>query len=400
MNKKSKVLVSCLTVCMLCLNTAAVFGEDATAAAAPTTQPSTAIQVDAKAAILMEPSTGKVVYEQNSNERLAPASVTKIMTLLLIYDAVAQKKISWDDVVSVSDHAASMGGSQIFLEPGEKQTVKDLTKSIAVASANDAAVAMAEYIGGSEEGFVDLMNRKAAELSMTNTHFENACGLDTDNHLTTALDIALMSRELMNKYPDVREYTTKWQDTITHKTKRGDEEFGLTNTNKLIKWYDGATGLKTGSTGKALYCLSATAERNGLNLIAVIMAAPDPTVRFREAMKLLDYGFANFAISFGEPAGKVMGSVKVYKGETEEINAVVKNDVQALVEKGTTDPIEPKVQLVEAISAPFEAGAKVGEIVYMYRGKEVGRSDLVAEAAVKKAGLPHMIGKLMIKWFE
>lgn len=203
----------------------------------------TDLGLQSKSSILMEADTGTVIYEQNSHEKLAPASVTKVMTLLLIYEAVGDGKIKWDDMVTVSEHAAGMGGSQVFLEPLEQQTVADMTKCIAIASANDAAVAMAEYIGGSEEGFVELMNQKAKELGMEDTNFVNACGLDVDGHITSANDIALMSRELITKYPQVTEYTTTWQDSIVHKTRKGESEFGLTNTNKLLKWYDGATGL-------------------------------------------------------------------------------------------------------------------------------------------------------------
>lgn len=364
----------------------------------PTTQNS--LNVNAKSAVLMEPLTGKVIYQQNAHDKLAPASVTKIMTLLIIYDSIAQNKIKWDDVVTVSEHAASMGGSQIFLEPNEKQTVETLTKSIAIASANDAAVAMAEYIGGSEDGFVTMMNEKAKALGMNDTHFENACGLDTDNHLMSAYDIALMSRELMNKYPEITKYTTTWQDTIKHVTKKGEQEFGLTNTNKLIKWYNGATGLKTGSTGKALYCLSGTAERNGLNLIAVVMAAPDPKIRFQEVMKMLDYGFANFQTVSGEPVGKAVGKINIFKGVEETVDVVVKDEVKILTEKGSKDKIESKVEILPGISAPFKAGTKAGEIIYYYNNEEVGRSDLITSNAVKKAGIDYMLQKLLIKWFE
>ena len=210
------------------------------------------LDINAKSAVIMEPMTGKILFQKNQDEMFAPASVTKIMTLLLIYDSVSQKKINWDDSVVISEHAASMGGSQIFLEPNERQKVSELTKSIAIASANDAAVAMAEFIGGSEENFVQMMNNKAKELGMNNTVFKNACGLDTEGHIMSAKDIAIMSRELLKNYPDIKKYTTTWQDTIIHTTKKGDTEFGLTNTNKLIKWYEGATGLKTGSTGNAM----------------------------------------------------------------------------------------------------------------------------------------------------
>jgi len=358
------------------------------------------LNVDAKSAILIESSTGKVIFEQNSDEKLAPASVTKIMTLLLIYESISNGKIKWDDMVTVSEHAASMGGSQIFLEPMEKQKVSDLTKSIAIASANDAAVAMAEFIGGSEEGFVSMMNEKAKSLSMTNTHFENACGLDTENHLMSARDIAIMSRELITKYPDIKKYATTWQDTIVHNTKKGTEEFGLTNTNKLIKWYNGATGLKTGSTGKALYCLSGTAEKNGLSLIAVVMAAPSPKVRFQEVMKMLDYGFANVNIVKGEPKGKVIGNINVYKGDKENVNVIVSEEISILTVKGNKEQIEPKVEIIDSINAPFEKGTKAGEIIYYYQDKEVGRTDLITEEGAEKAKLTDILQKLMIKWFE
>jgi len=358
------------------------------------------LNVNAKSAILMESSTGKVIFEQNPDEKLAPASVTKIMTLLLIYDNISNGKIKWDDMVTVSEHAASMGGSQIFLEPMEKQKVSDLTKSIAIASANDAAVAMAEFIGGSEDGFVAMMNEKAKSLSMTNTHFENACGLDTENHLMSARDIAIMSRELMTKYPDIKKYATTWQDTIVHSTKKGTEEFGLTNTNKLIKWYNGATGLKTGSTGKALYCLSGTAEKNGLSLIAVVMAAPSPKVRFQEVMKMLDYGFANVNIVKGEPKGKIIGNINVYKGNKENVNVIVSEEISILTVKGNKDQIEPKIEIIDSINAPFEKGTKAGEIIYYYQDKEVGRTDLITEEGAEKAKLTDILQKLMIKWFE
>lgn len=376
-------------ICSL-LITAPVQAE--TGAAAP-------LQVNAKSAVLMEPTTGMVLLEQNAHEKLPPASVTKVMTLLLIYEAIGQEKIGWEDIVTVSEHAASMGGSQIFLEPNEKQTVRDLTKSIAVASANDAAVAMAEFIAGSEESFVNAMNSKALALGMKNTSFVNACGLDADGHLTTAYDIALMSRELITKYPEIFEFTKIWQDTIIHKTNKGESEFGLTNTNKLIKWYEGATGLKTGSTGKALYCLSGTAERNGLQLIGVVMASPDYKTRTLEVMKMLDYGFANYAIIQGEPAGKAVGQVEVQKGIEEKVNAVIKSEIKLLIKKGEKNTIDSKVELIPMVKAPFEKGEKVGEIIYSFQGKEVGRCDLVAANGVEKAKLSHMLKKLAEKWF-
>ena len=250
------------------------------------------VTVTAPSVLLMEASTGKVLYEKDADTRRPPASVTKVMTILLIYDALSAGKIHKEDVVTTSEYAASMGGSQVFLEAGEEQTVDTLLKCIVVSSANDACVAMAEYISGTEEAFVQQMNERARGLGMENTVFKNCNGLDTDGHVTTARDIALMSRELITKYPDVYEYTKIWMDTIVHKTKKGEEEFGLSNTNKLIRQYSYATGLKTGSTGEAKFCLSATAQKDGIDLIAVIMAAPDVKTRFADAQTLLNYGFS------------------------------------------------------------------------------------------------------------
>lgn len=359
------------------------------------------LEINAKSAILIEQTTGEVLYEFNADERLSPASVTKVMTLYLIYEAVASGKISWEDKVTTSEYAASMGGSQIFLEAMEQQTVEDMTKSIAIASANDAAVAMAEFIGGTEQGFVNMMNQKAKELGMENTNFENACGLDlnTTNHYMSARDIAIISRALLTEYPEVTKFTTTWQDTITHSTSKGETEFGLTNTNKLLKWYDGATGLKTGSTEKALYCLSGSATRNGTSLIAVVMAAPDPKVRFQEVMTMLDYGFANYEVLSTEDAGKVVGTANVYKGKEETVNAVVENAVSIVIKKGNAQEITSNINIVEGLKAPIEQGSKIGEIIYFYDGEEVGRSNLIAEKTIEKSTLSDTFMKLILKWF-
>lgn len=354
------------------------------------------LQLESKSAVLMEQSTGTVIYEKNSHDAMPLASVTKVMTLLLIYEAEESGKFEWTDTVQISDYAASMGGSQVFLEPGETQTAADLTKCIAIASANDGAVAMAEFIAGSEEGFVEKMNQRARELGMENSVFKNACGLDVEGHVSSAYDIAIMSRELMGRFPEIQEYTTTWMDTITHKTKKGEAEFGLTNTNKLIKWYEGATGLKTGSTGKALYCLSGTAERDGLNLIGVVMAAPDYKTRFQEVMKLLDYGFANYVVEKGYPVGQDMGLITVEKGTKEEVNAVVKDEISVLMDKGSKAEWETKIEILPSVKAPIAQGSKVGEMVYMLEGKEAGRVDLVALESVDKAGV-HTILERMIK---
>lgn len=357
----------------------------------------TDLGLKSKSAILMEASTGDILYEQNSDEKLPPASITKIMTLLLIYEAERDGKIKWDDKVTVSQHAASMGGSQVFLEEGETQTAADMTKCIAIASANDAAVAMAEYIGGSEDGFVELMNSRAKELGMDNTEFKNACGLDTEGHITTAKDIALMSKELIKNFPDIIKYTTTWQDTINHTTRKGTTEFGLTNTNKLIRWYDGATGLKTGSTGNAKYCLSATDDKNGMELIAVIMAAPDNKSRFSEAIKLLDYGYANYAVVSGAKKGDSAGEIPVSKGEHETVLLEVSEDINAMIQKGGSEP-EIVYELTESLQAPIEKGVKAGEAVYMLDGQVIAKADVITSEAVERASLPTVAERLLKSW--
>lgn len=356
------------------------------------------LTLSSKSAVLMDGATGTMLYEKNAHEAMPPASVTKVMTLLLIYEAEKDGKFEWEDMVQVSEHAAGMGGSQVFLEPGETQTAADMTKCIAIASANDAAVAMAEFVAGSEEAFVERMNRRAEELGMKDTHFVNACGLDVDGHVTSAYDIALMSRELMMNFPEIRDYTTTWQDSITHKTRKGETEFGLTNTNKLIKWYEGATGLKTGSTGKALYCLSGTAERDGLELIAVVMAAPDFKVRFQEVMKLLDYGFANYSAEKGLPEGEEVTRIPVTKGKRNDVSAVVKEEISMLVKKGGAGDWETRTEVLPSLDAPVAKGEKVGELVYLINGEEVGRTELITAEDAPKATIQTMLQRMIGKW--
>ncbi|MCL2577622.1 MAG: D-alanyl-D-alanine carboxypeptidase [Defluviitaleaceae bacterium] len=357
------------------------------------------VSIDAKASLLMEAETGKILHEFNAHEKLAPASVTKVMTMLLIYEALAQERIKWDDIVTVSAHAASMGGSQIFLEQEERQSVRDLTKSIVIASANDAAVAMAEFIAGSEEAFVTQMNNKARALGMENTIFKNSCGLDVDGHYTTAHDIALMSRELILKYPEVFEYTKIRLDKIMHRTARGEEEFGLTNTNRLIRSYSGATGLKTGSTSQAMYCISATAEKEGMQLIAVVLAAPDPVIRFDGAMKLLDFGYANFALIAKEETGTPMGEIQIFKGETEASPVVIKEQVNMLAPKGKHIVLDSEVKIFDPLDAPVSQGHAAGEVIYTWEGEEVGRSQLIIPQEIPKASVTTMTERLFRRWF-
>ena len=357
------------------------------------------LSLESRSALLMDAATGTILFEKNSHDAMPPASVTKIMTMLLIYEAEENGQFKWQDQVRVSSHAASMGGSQVFLEEGEMQTAADMTKCIAIASANDAAVAMAEFVAGSEEAFVERMNQKATELGMKETHFKNSCGLDVDGHVTSAYDIALMSRELMNRFPEIREYTTTWQDTIVHNTRKGQSTFGLTNTNKLVKWYEGATGLKTGSTGKALYCLSGTAERDGLHLIAVVMAAPDFKVRFQETMKLLDYGFANYSAEKGLPEGEKMGQIPVKKGMQDEVDLVIGEEISFLLQKDGAKEWETKVETFPFLDAPVKSGEKVGEVIYLIDGQEVGRAALLTAEEIKKADIGTMLERLMKQWF-
>lgn len=356
--------------------------------------------LDSNSVVLMEASTGAILYSKDMDKQVEPASITKIMTMLLIFEAIDSGKIKLEDSVSVSEHAASMGGSQVYLEPYETQTVNDLIKCISIASANDACVAMAEYIAGSEEEFVNRMNQKAQELGMKNTHFVNSCGLDVADHYSSALDVALMSRELITKHPEISNYSTVWMDTITHTTKKGTSEFGLTNTNKLVRSYKGITGLKTGSTGKAKYCLSASANRNGMDMIAVVMGNPNPLQRFVEAAKLLDYGFANCSLFIDDHKELAIEPVKVKKGLEETIEGKPNGEFHYLCLTNTNpDEIKKEVTMVEEITAPIEEGSKLGEIVYTYNGKKIGSVDIVAVKQVKEAKFKDYLGKVIQKFF-
>ena len=360
----------------------------------------TQLDLSSAAAVLIEGSTGNVIYEKNKDDRLKPASVTKVMTLLLIFEALEAGKIKLTDEVSVSEYAASMGGSQVYLEPFEIQTVDTMIKCISIASANDACVAMAEFIAGSEEEFVALMNRRAKELGMNNTNFVNSCGLDTDNHYTSAYDIALMSRELITRFPEISKYTLVWMDTIIHTTRKGQSEFGLTNTNKMVKFYQGITGLKTGSTSLAKYCVSATAKRNGMDLIAVILAAPDTKTRFLEASKLLNYGFANYSIFTDENKDIVIDPVKVVKGIQDTVKGTPSSKFSYLCTKGKTpDQIRKEIILSEEMQAPVAANDKIGEIVYYYGDEEIGRIDVIASESVGKARYRDCFMKVLKRYF-
>lgn len=352
-------------------------------------------QITAPSAVLMEASTGQIIYEKDADEQLPPASVTKIMTLLLIFDALDSGQIQLDDKVTTSEYAASMGGSQVFLEAGETQTVDTLIKCISVASANDACVAMAEYICGNEEEFVARMNQRAKDLGMENTHFINCNGLDVDGHLTTARDIAVMSRELITEYPEIYDYCTIWMENITHTTKKGTSEFGLTNTNKLIRQYEYATGLKTGSTGKAKFCVSATARKDGMDLIAVIMAAPDSKTRMKDAVTLFNYGFGKCQ-RYEEKQIQPMEPVEVSRGKEKQVN-VVQDGKFVYVDTTGADlsKVKRKAVYKEKIEAPVKKGEKIGEVQYYLDEKMIGSIDIIAEQSVEKISYKSAMGNAL-----
>lgn len=363
-----KVICFFICVCFM-MHSVVVFAEG-----------NTDLGLNAKSAILMEESTGNILYESNPDERLPIASVTKVMTMLLIMEAVDSGKISLDDMVTVSENAMSYGGSTMFLETGEQLTVNDMLKGIAVASANDGCVAMAEHLAGSESAFVDMMNEKAKELGMENTHFMNTNGLDEDDHYSSARDLAIMSRELM-KHETIFNYTSIWMDTL-----RGGK-FQLANTNKLIRFYDGANGLKTGSTSKALCCLSAAAKRNDMQLIAVVLGAPTSAERFASAKSLLDYGFANYAVNTQITAGDEVQKIAVEKGVDKEVGVVAGDSCSTLVKKGQEDNITKEIKIDETITAPIEAGQKIGTMTISRDGEVIADIDLNASSAVEKKGI-------------
>lgn len=347
----------------------------------------TSLDIKAKSAILMEATTGKVLYEQNATESFSPASVTKIMTLLMVMEALETNKIQETDVVTVSEYASSMGGSQVFLAAGEQFTVKELIKCTVIASANDAAVALAEHTFGSESAFVAAMNERAKELGMKSSHFENVTGLDdtTENHVMSALDIAIMSQKLIT-YPIILQYSSTWMDTIR------DGAFTLTNTNRLVRYYPGATGLKTGSTVKAKFCLSATAHRNGLSLIAVVMGAETRDIRNSETMRLLDFGFSNFALYTAPEIN--LENVYLTKGEKDKLPLYIEPFCM-VVEKGKKEKITYSISLPGAINAPVKAGDTIGTITYILDNVEIGETSICAAETVNSITFVKLFKKML-----
>ncbi|MDE5937724.1 MAG: D-alanyl-D-alanine carboxypeptidase [Lachnospiraceae bacterium] len=343
-------------------------------------------EVSTPSYIVMEASTGQVICEQDADTRRSPASITKIMTLLIIFEHLKSGRIRLEDQVTTSAYAKSMGGSQVFLEEGETQTLQTMIKCIAVASGNDASVAVAEYIAGSEGEFVKLMNEKAESLGMQNTHFEDCCGLtDSDDHYSSAKDVAIMSRELITKYPEVFDYTTIWMEDIEHKTTQGTSTFTLSSTNKLLKQYEWTTGLKTGSTSKALYCLSATANKDGMELIAVVMAAPDPKTRFQDAMSLLSYGYS-VSQMYTDDNKDALPAQKVEGGIEDMVNLVYEAPFSYLDTAGNNlNEIEKEISLPGSVTAPIAEGDAIGEAVYKLNGTRIGSVSILAAKGVEKA---------------
>ena len=350
------------------------------------------LAVEAEACLLMEKTTGQILYAVNEHQQLEPASVTKIMTILLVMEAIDSGALAYDDMVTASAYACSMGGSQIWLKENEQLTVEDMLKAVCVVSANDASVALAEHLAGSAEAFVEQMNQRAAELGMADTHFVNPTGLPAKGHVTSAHDIALMSRELILNHPDIRRFTTIWTDSLR------DGAFGLSNTNKLIRFYPGATGLKTGSTDAALYCLSATAERDGMELISVVMGAPTSTQRFEGAKVLLNYGFAAYGLAQAQPP-QPLAPIPVTLGDQAAVTPRLAEEPTILAPKEKLAAMEVEVQMAESLSAPVDAGAEVGRMTVTSNGETLASIPLTADAAVARLSYWQIFQRCLQKAF-
>ena len=358
------------------------------------------IGVEAPHTVLMEVSTGKVLYEKDSHTAVPPASVTKIMTMLLIFEALEEGKIKLEDQVTVSEYAASMGGSQVFLEPYEKQSVDTLLKCIAIASANDACVTMAEFVAGSEEAFVNQMNERAKALGMENTHFVNCNGLDAKGHVISAFDVALMSRELLLKHPQVHAYCTKWMDTIVHTTAKGSSEFGLNNTNKLIRQYEYCTGLKTGSTCEAGFCVSATAKKDEMELIAVVMNGETSKSRFQDAVTMLNYGYANYRLYRDtEKQREQLYEIPVKAGVQTKVLPVYQEEFSCLLQNGeNSSAVEKRLEIPEELTAPIEKNQEIGKLLYYYGERKLGEVAIVAKETVEAAKYPDYVKRVWLAW--
>ena len=405
---KKKITAILCSIFIILLQPSACFAFDATfvwssigeqavatsAQVANTAESNNSLSLESAAAVLIEQNSGTVLYNHNMHEKLRPASVTKVMTILLIMDAIDSGRINYTDKVPCSENASKMGGSQIWLDTTEELTVDEMLKAICIVSANDCTVAMAEYLAGSEESFVKQMNKKAKELGMKDTTFKNSHGIDEDGHVTSAYDIALMSRELMAKHPDITKYTTIWMDTLR------DGKSELVSTNKLIRNYSGATGLKTGSTSLALYNLSATATRGNLSLIAVIMKAPTTAIRFSEAKKLLDYGFNTYQYKEFGKKGDLVETVSVAKGIQNSVDLILEDNAGCLIAKGQEKNVNQNISIEQNLSAPISTGQKLGEISFTLNNKEIAKINVIAKNDVKKISGWNMVSFVLSSWFN
>lgn len=378
----------CILIVLLCFQPLLIFAEE-----------EISLEIEAPSVILMEMSTGEMLYGKNEQEKCSPASITKIMTLLLIFEELEKGNLKLEDMVTTSAHAKSMGGSQVFLEDGEQQNVETMIKCIVIASGNDASVAMAEHIGGSETEFVNRMNHRAQELGMVNTHFEDCCGLtDSDNHYTTAKDVAIMSRELVLNHPEILNYSSIWMENITHVTNKGSSEFGLTNTNKMLRSYSGCVGLKTGSTSKAKFCVSTVAQRDGMTLLAVVMGGSTSKTRFKDSATLLNFGFAKCHLYTDENI-ESLKPAPVDGGVKESISCKFAGSFSFVDTKGRNlKKIEKKIVYDEKLKAPLKEGDVVGWAVYFFDGVEIGSIDLVATQNVERATYGDYIKIIFESW--
>ena len=382
----NKIVSYIMVICLFCAVPQVVFADETV--------------ITSPHAVLMEASTGKIIYEKEKDVQVSPASITKIMTLLLIFDEIANQNLDFEDEVTTSAYAKSMGGSQVYLEEGEKQSVETMIKCIVIASGNDASVAMAEHICGSETEFVKRMNARAKSLGMEHTNFEDCCGLtDSDNHYTTAYDVALMSKELITKYPKILEYSSIWMENITHVTRQGSKEFGLTNTNKLLRSYDGCVGLKTGSTSLAKYCVSAVASRNNITLISVVMAAPDYKVRFKDAAAMLNYGFSKCSLFTDENPEK-LPQIEVRKGTKPTAEVKYEKNFQYLSTDGKPiGEVERKLNLETQVQAPVKKGETAGTLEYYRDGQKLGEINILFTETIEKATYKNCLEKIITEAF-
>lgn len=395
--KKMIAVILCVLLCSQTCYMAVVAGSPILKEEDVVAEGTTEMELSAETAILMEAETGRVLFEREADKALPPASVTKVMTLLLIFDALEDGKITLDEEVTTSEYAASMGGSQVFLETGEKQTVDTMIKCIAVASANDACVAMAEKVAGTEEQFVQQMNDRAKGLGMEHTNFVNCNGLDTDGHETTARDIALMSRELILNYPQIFDYTQIWMENITHVTAKGESEFGLSNTNKLIRQYEYATGLKTGSTSQAKFCLSATGAKDGIQMIAVVMAEPDAKSRTKDAIKLLNYGFGRCSSYQDENVLEEPVYAEVEKGKEDKVTGICEEEFRYVdFDNADLGQIRKEVEM-DTVKAPVKKGEKIGKVSYFLNDTLIGEVPVLAEMSVRKMKYTDAVSEILEK---